>query len=547
MTALGSAFGRYEIIGTLGQGGFAMVYRAGDPVLGREVALKALHTHLAANPEIHQRFLAEARALASLRHPNIATVYDVGETDGQPFFAMELVEGQSLANLLQSGQFCPLVQVLDWLQRLASAIDYLHGAGLVHRDIKAANIMLDRSGRVVLMDFGIARSLDHARFTQTGASLGTAEAMAPEQVRGGEVGPPADVYALGVLAYQLLAGQPPFVGDTATVLHAQVYEPPPSLEAMRPGLPAPAYAAVAWALAKEPSERPLSATAFAEAMQAPPTAGRSGAAHGSTPVPPRAPSGREPQPEGAHFGVLPIALAGSLLAVGMSIVALLAVLLTRGHSPSPVSPPLQGSNVVSGTSTASTPAVQPATASPVPVSIAAPPVAPDVSAQSPASAQNPPPPQGQLVVTEKYGAALRDTPSSDAHIITIVACSTRLQALSESSGWFSVEANLGPAGSFQAWVGGARVASSGAVAPPDCSGALTFEPGEQVLTQVPTGCLSLRSTPSSSAPFSQCVSNGHVYTILNGPVSGDDEDWFEVTSPSTGSGWVVAQYLLPSR
>ncbi len=271
MNGEGDRFGRYELRGVLGHGGFAMVYRAFDPALGREVALKALLPELAVSPELRGRFMNEARSLARLQHPNIVRVFDIGEAEGRPFFAMELIEGTTLAGLAPAGRRLPLNEVVRVAASLASALDYIHAAGLVHRDIKAANVMVEPGGRVVLMDFGVARSLDQTRQTLTGASLGTPEAMAPEQVRGQPVGPAADIYALGILVYRLLAGRAPFVGDTAYVLHAQVYEPPPPLPSLRGDLPAAVYRAVQAALAKESGSRPRSAGEFARLLGGDPT------------------------------------------------------------------------------------------------------------------------------------------------------------------------------------------------------------------------------------------------------------------------------------
>ena len=274
MTQAGEArrFGRYELLGVLGEGGFATVYRAWDPVLDREVALKALLPHLAGDQDIRGRFLGEARVLARLRHPHIVTVYDVGEvTDprvpgtGWPFFTMELIEGATLEDLTSGGALS-LREALPILSGLASAVDYLHAAGLVHRDIKATNVMLETSGRVVLMDFGIARGLDQKPHTAVSSLLGTPEVMAPEQVRGRQAGPATDVYALGVLTYLLLSGRPPFTGNAARVLHAHAYEAPPPLAQVRPGLPDSAYVAVEAALAKDPADRPANAAQFVAAL-----------------------------------------------------------------------------------------------------------------------------------------------------------------------------------------------------------------------------------------------------------------------------------------
>ncbi len=268
MQAPPSRFGRYELLGTLGHGSFATVYRARDPLLEREVALKVLLPHLCAEPEDRERFLAEARALATLRHPNIVTVFEAGEEAGTPYFAMELVEGQTLAELIaQQGAF-PLDRALPLLRDLAAALDAVHAAGLVHRDVKDSNVLLEASGRAVLMDFGIALSTRRTRLTQLGYGMGTPETAAPEQIRGEAVGPPADIYALGILAYQLLSGHLPFTGDVAHVLYAQAHLPPPPLCEANPALPASLCAAVEAALAKDPTLRPSSAGAFVRMLQA---------------------------------------------------------------------------------------------------------------------------------------------------------------------------------------------------------------------------------------------------------------------------------------
>lgn len=261
-----TTFGRYELLEILGRGGFATVFRARDPLLRRDVALKTLLPHLADDTSIRHRFQSEAQRIARLRHPNIVTVHDVGEVNGCPFFTMELIEGQTLATVIAAGPFADVARAIGILRDLCAAIDCLHEARLVHRDIKPANVMLDASGRVVLMDFGIARSLDEASSTQTGISIGTPKAMAPEQVQGREVGPSADIYALGVLAYQLLAGRPPFEGDLAHILYAHAHEQPPDLHELRPGLPEHVYDAIAATLVKDPDARPAFGSAFAAAL-----------------------------------------------------------------------------------------------------------------------------------------------------------------------------------------------------------------------------------------------------------------------------------------
>ena len=202
-------------------------------------------------------------------------VHDVGEADGagslgagQPFYTMELVDGRTLEELLAARGALPSEQVAGIVTSLGAAVDHLHAAGIVHRDIKASNVMVDGSGRVVLMDFGIARVLEGTLHTRTGGMLGTPEAMTPEQVQGKHVGPPADIYALGVLAYQLLAGRPPVTGDLSYLLFAHAYKASPSLRRLPPGLAAPVHQAVTRALAKDPATRPASAGNFAEMLAA---------------------------------------------------------------------------------------------------------------------------------------------------------------------------------------------------------------------------------------------------------------------------------------
>jgi tRNA A-37 threonylcarbamoyl transferase component Bud32 len=261
---IGSRLGRFKLLATLGAGGFATVYRAEDTELDRQVAIKLLHPHLSANLAFVRRFRAEARAIARLRHPHIVTIYEVGETaEGRSYLVMALLEGKLLSRLITEEAPLPLERAAALLTQLASALDYLHDQGLIHRDVKPANVVVHDNGDVTLMDLGIARSLDdQAHVTQAGELIGTPVYMAPEQISGGLIGPSVDMYALGILSYELFAGRPPFAGSPSEVMDQQRFQPPPPLSRFNPEVPLSVAHAVEHALAKDPSARPASALAF---------------------------------------------------------------------------------------------------------------------------------------------------------------------------------------------------------------------------------------------------------------------------------------------
>jgi len=239
--------GRYRILEELARGSYGVVYRAEDLELGREVALKALR-HPEAGPVTRERFLREARTAAVLRHPNIVKVFAAGEHEGVPFYVMELLEGPPPRGPLPPPEACRLVA------RVARAVAHAHARGVVHRDLKPANILF-RGGEPVLTDFGTARAGGDVRMTETGDLLGTPAYMAPEQLQGRirEVGPAADVYALGTILYELLAGRLPFEAGTFLELSAQVLnDPPPGLPGFDPAL----EALVRRCLSRDPARRP---------------------------------------------------------------------------------------------------------------------------------------------------------------------------------------------------------------------------------------------------------------------------------------------------
>jgi serine/threonine-protein kinase len=261
---------RYELEELVGTGGMSSVFRARDRQLDRRVAIKILHEHYADDPEYLERFRREARAVAKLSHPNIVTVIDRGDDDGRQYIVFEHVDGENLKDLvLRSGRL-PVRAALELALAVADGLSFAHEHGLVHRDVKPQNVLLSNEGEVKVTDFGIARSLhvDHG-VTQTGTVLGTGEYLAPEQASGKPVSPATDVYSLGVVLWELLAGDVPFVGENfVAVALRHVNEPPPSLRERRPDVSPRLDAAVERALAKDPARRFPSMAAFAKDLRA---------------------------------------------------------------------------------------------------------------------------------------------------------------------------------------------------------------------------------------------------------------------------------------
>jgi eukaryotic-like serine/threonine-protein kinase len=247
----------YRLIRPLGRGGMGVVYLALDVELGREVAIKFLHQWRAARPADEARFRREAQATAALDHPNIGTIYEVGEHAGQRFLAMAFYDGTTLGQLLaaQPDRRLPVATAASIAGQLASALAAAHAAGIVHRDLKPENVMVLPDGRVKLLDFGLARRLDSQVLTEAGMAVGTAAYMAPEQIEGERSGTAADVWALGVVLYETLAGRRPFGGERQGLVHSILHEEPPPLREVRPETPAALERIVAHSLVKKPGGR----------------------------------------------------------------------------------------------------------------------------------------------------------------------------------------------------------------------------------------------------------------------------------------------------
>lgn len=264
--------GRYQLLARIATGGMGEVWRAEDTVLDREVAVKVLKHEYADDPAFRARFTAEAQHAAALVHPNVASVFDFGELlddDGsgtrRPFLVMELIPGRPLSDLLRSGEPMPPERAAEVVAQAADAIAAAHAIGIVHRDVKPANLLVTPDGTVKITDFGIARAGDSAAITQTGQIIGTPHYISPEQAEGKPATPASDIYALGVVLYECLAGERPFNRDTpiqVALAHLREEVPP-----LGPAVPAHLRAIVDKALAKDPAERFASATDMAAALR----------------------------------------------------------------------------------------------------------------------------------------------------------------------------------------------------------------------------------------------------------------------------------------
>lgn len=336
----GQTLGRYQILEPLGVGGMATVYKAYQPSLEREVALKVLRPGFAEDPEFFERFQREARSIARLRHPNIVQIFDFEPLDGRYVLAMEFLEGGTLKDrvsaLAADGKRLAKSETARIVGEVAEALGYGHELGIVHRDVKPSNVMLTRRDRAVVTDFGIAKIVGGEGQTQTGVGIGTPEYMAPEQGTGAKVDQRADIYSLGVMAYEMLTGRVPFVADTPlAVVLAHVRDPLPLPSTIDATVDAATERVLLKALAKDPADRYATAPEFADALRAalvpvpataatvyPVDAAAAAAAAGAAPA-------RGGIPRNLIIGAALIAL---LLAAGA------AYALTRGTSPDAATP-----------------------------------------------------------------------------------------------------------------------------------------------------------------------------------------------------------------
>jgi predicted Ser/Thr protein kinase len=324
---------RYELEELVGSGGMSSVYRAHDRLLERSVALKILHEQYTRDEDYVERFRREARSVAQLAHPNIVTVIDRGEQEGRQFIVFEYVDGLNLKELVNEEGPLPVRTAIELALQVARGLSFAHEQGLVHRDVKPQNVLLDGDGRAKVTDFGIARSVDVDGMTITGTIMGTSNYIAPEQARGQPVDDQTDVYSLGCVLYELLAGHPPYEGDNfVTVAMQHVNDPVPSVRDVRPDVPPRVDFAIQRAMAKDHQERFSSMAAFAAELEA--CSAEVDGNDGATMVAPRAapmrvPARAAPRARRRHRAVWPLALLG--VAVAALAGAVIGLLAFRDH------------------------------------------------------------------------------------------------------------------------------------------------------------------------------------------------------------------------
>ena len=323
----GDHLGPYEIVGFVGAGGMGEVYRARDPRLNRDVAVKILHSSVAADPERLRRFTAEAQAVAALNHPNVLTIYEVGTQGDHPFIATELLEGATLRATLDAGPM-PVSKAIEYARQTASGLAAAHTKGVAHRDIKPENLFVTIDGRVKILDFGLAKpyaagqaSPDDTRLesgTSPGMVRGTAGYMSPEQVRARPVDHRTDIFSLGVVLYEMLSGSRPFGGDSAVeTMNAILTADPPDIAQSGRLLPPALADIVRHCLEKSPEERFQSARDLSFALQSLSSASASTATHGVS----SARDGGVPSAPSRRIAWMPIA-AAAVVAAGVGAFAM---------------------------------------------------------------------------------------------------------------------------------------------------------------------------------------------------------------------------------
>jgi serine/threonine protein kinase len=267
--SLGELLGPYRLESVLGEGAVGVVFRATRVLDEEVVALKVLKRLLSRNEVYRQRFVREARVASEVRHTHLVPILDLAEARGYHYLVVAYVEGGSLADRIAARGALPVEDTVRLAAEMASALDALHRSGIVHRDVKPSNVMLDPEGRAAVTDFGLAKGPAYTVLTEPGQVMGTLDYIAPELIRGEETGPPADVYALGCVVHECLAGTPPFADRRLfEIAAAHLDDTPPDVSELRADVPRAVAEVLQRAMAKEPAERPRTGTAFANLLRA---------------------------------------------------------------------------------------------------------------------------------------------------------------------------------------------------------------------------------------------------------------------------------------
>jgi serine/threonine-protein kinase len=260
--------GKYDLTEKIGEGSIGVTYRSNDPMLDRPVAIKVLHARLTAEPGFIERFRKEARQMVSLRHPNIVTVLDVGEQDGSYYLVMDFLSGGSLQNIIQDGKTQSLMRTVEILDPVAEALDYAHSRSVVHGDLHPSNIMISDDGQVLVTDFSLIQAVAEKGITASGTVLGKSEYVAPEQIQGNSNTPATDLYSLGVIAFQLLAGRVPFTTPKyVDTFKMHLTQSPPDIRTINPAFPKALADTLVRSLAKDQSKRFTSAADFIATLE----------------------------------------------------------------------------------------------------------------------------------------------------------------------------------------------------------------------------------------------------------------------------------------
>lgn len=324
----GKQLGPYRVVAPLGEGGMAAVYKAYQPGMDRYVALKILPRHFASDPQFAARFQQEAKVIANLQNPHILPVHDFGEADGYTYIVMPYVEGGTLASLLR-GQPLPLEQMRSVISQVGDALDYAHSRGLVHRDVKPSNVLVDERGNCLLTDFGIAKIVEgNVKLTNTGGILGTPAYMSPEQGLGQKLDGRSDIYALGVILYEMATGRIPYNAETPMgIVTKHITDPLPPPRSVNPGLPEAVERVILKALAKNADDRYQTARAMVEALDDAMPAEESHEAAPQAVIRTAPPQREVPKPRRTVSGWVWVALAVAIVGcIGLGFLSLTAIL-----------------------------------------------------------------------------------------------------------------------------------------------------------------------------------------------------------------------------